>query len=107
MMKKFVVIITLLAMAISLCACSNSRDKIILHEGEFTVIRTEWTYGGHHVAILEYNNKRVLIRIDAAEFACWDEGDTVIGLLTSDQSGFSIGEKSHFVCWSQEVAEMQ
>lgn len=107
MMKKFVVIITLLAMAISLCACSNSRDKIILHEGEFTVIRTEWTYGGHHAAILEYNNKRVLIRINAAEFTCWDEGDTVNGLLTPAQSGFSIGEKSYLVYWSQEVAEMQ
>ena len=130
-MKKFVVIITLLAMAMSLCACSNDRVPtanaleetsqskepvtIVLYAGDFTVIKTDWskydTTSAYesYMAVLEHNDKRVMIEIDAEQYACWDENDIVTGTLTlqpsdgwnRDQLRLVVGEEKFFVRWSQ------
>lgn len=133
-MKKIIVIITLLAIAISLCACSNDRVStptanaleatsqskepatIVLYAGDFTVIKTDWSKFDYafvaesYNAVLEHNDKRVLVEIDAEQYACWDENDIVTGTLTLqpadnwsdiDLLRLVVGEENFIVRWSQ------
>lgn len=132
-MKKIFIIITLLAMALALCACSNDRvatptanaleetsqskepATIVLYEGDFTVIKTDWSKYDtqsvceRYMAVLEHDDKRVMIEIGAEQYACWDENDIVTGTLTltpadgwnMDQLWIAIGEEEFFVRWSQ------
>ncbi len=134
-MKKMIIVITLLALAISLCACSNDRVptanaleeapkskepvEIVLYEGDFTVIKTDWSKYDtesvceRYMAVLEHDDKRVMIEIGAEQYACWDENDIVTGTLTltpangwnMDQLRLVVGEKKFFVRWSQMYNE--
>ena len=104
-MKKIFAVILVIVMVMSLCACTSEpqgnatpaeekkpADKFVqVYEGDFTVIKTDWSayqlyssgtsYADKYVAVLEYNGTRILVLVGAEQYACWDAGDIVSGTL--------------------------
>ena len=132
-MKKIFAVILVIALSISMCACSfepqgntstaeeNTVEKFIpVHEGEFTVIKTDWSthqlyantsYTNKYAAVLEYNETRILVNIGPEQYACWDTGDVISGTLKRGSEEYyvspfpvmlNINGKDFHVSWQGE-----
>lgn len=104
-MKKIFAAILVIVMVMSLCACTSEpqgsmtaaeekkpADKFVqVYEGDFTVIKTDWSthqlyssgtsYADSYIAVLEYNDTRIMVKVGAEQYACWDAGDIISGTL--------------------------
>ena len=103
-MKKIFAVILVIVMVMSLCACTSEpqgnttteekkpADKFVqVYEGDFTVIKTDWSthqlytsgtsYADNYIAVLEYNDTRIMVDVGVEQYACWDAGDVISGTL--------------------------
>ena len=103
-MKKIFAVILAIVMVMSLCACTSESagnttaeekkpaEKFVpFYEGDFTVIKTDWsTYkiyssgtscANSYIAVLDYEGTRIIVWVEAEQYACWDAGDIISGTL--------------------------
>ena len=102
-MKKFFAIILVMALALSLCACTNYVDEngnekevengevVFEMVGEFTITKIDHSAYyvssvGHrnaYTVVLKNDEYAVAVDVTVKEYACWEVGDVISGEIVS------------------------
>ena len=126
-MKRFICVVLVMVLALSLCACGAKRDYqgnpvegengdvVLEYTGEFTLSKIDKSdyYGsgaGHRTeftAVISNDEYSALIVINAEQYTLWTDGDVITGTLKAcivsgyhrPQADFYIGEENFDVYW--------